>query len=151
MLHHHFFKQTDSNASSNLYDPNPSSRVRPISRRSSYRPHRPHYLLSAFLLFSPAKSFVSWIQQHQCQHSKRRRLIMSLYYDASIILTSSNQHGGSFKSRIYNSKFHKASPAQIYALITEASKWDILLKEVVENAGVLSSEPKVGPNPVDRR
>jgi putative methyltransferase len=69
---------------------------------------------------------------------------MSLYYDASTILTSTaNNQGGSFKSRIYNSKSIKASPAQIYALVTEASKWDILLKEVIENAGLLPSEPKV--------
>lgn len=69
---------------------------------------------------------------------------MSLYYDASTILTSpSNNQGGSFKSRIYNSKSLKASPAQIYALVTEASKWDILLKEVIENAGILPLEPKV--------
>ena len=61
---------------------------------------------------------------------------MSLYYDAASILTSSsNTGGGSFKSRIYSSH-SKASPAQIYALITEASKWDILLKEVIENAGI---------------
>ncbi|EED22354.1 NOL1/NOP2/sun domain protein, putative [Talaromyces stipitatus ATCC 10500] len=71
---------------------------------------------------------------------------MSLYYDASTVLTSSsNNQGGSFKSRIYNSKSLKASPAQIYALVTEASKWDILLKEVIENAGILSSEPKLTP------
>ncbi|EEA26494.1 hypothetical protein TMatcc_005229 [Talaromyces marneffei ATCC 18224] len=71
---------------------------------------------------------------------------MSLYYDASTILTSSsNDQGGSFKSRIYNSKSLKASPAQIYALVTEASKWDILLKEVIENSGILSSEPKLTP------
>jgi 25S rRNA (cytosine2278-C5)-methyltransferase len=70
---------------------------------------------------------------------------MSLYYDASTLLSSSatNTQGGSFKSRIYNNKSLKASPAQIYALVTEASKWDILLKEVIENAGVISLEPKV--------
>ncbi|KUL90401.1 hypothetical protein ZTR_01982 [Talaromyces verruculosus] len=70
---------------------------------------------------------------------------MSLYYDASTILTpSSNNQGGSFKSRIYNSKSLKASPAQIYALVTEASKWDILLKEVIENAGGNSPKYKNG-------
>jgi putative methyltransferase len=69
---------------------------------------------------------------------------MSLYYDAATILSSSAaDQGGSFKSRIYNSKSLKASPAQIYALVTEASKWDILLKEVIEHAGILSLEHKV--------
>lgn len=69
---------------------------------------------------------------------------MSLYYDAATVLSSSTtDQGGSFKSRIYNSKSLKASPAQIYALVTEASKWDILLKEVIEHAGILSLESKV--------
>lgn len=67
---------------------------------------------------------------------------MSLYFDAASILTNSSKSGGSFKSRIYNSRL-KSPPAQIYALITEASKWDIILKEVIENAGILPLEPKV--------
>lgn len=68
---------------------------------------------------------------------------MSLYFDAVSVLTSPSSTGGSFKSRIYSSRNLKANPAQIYALITEASKWDILLKEVIENAGILNLEPKV--------
>ncbi|KAL4806725.1 S-adenosyl-L-methionine-dependent methyltransferase [Aspergillus unguis] len=68
---------------------------------------------------------------------------MSLYYDASSVLTATSSTGGSFKSRLYNSRTLKASPAQVYALITEASKWDILLKEVIDNAGILKLEPKV--------
>ncbi|RMJ28978.1 hypothetical protein PHISP_00189 [Aspergillus sp. HF37] len=70
---------------------------------------------------------------------------MSLYFDAVSILTSPSLAGGSFKSRIYSSRDLKANPAQIYALITEASKWDILLKEVIENAGILNLEPKLSP------
>ncbi|RAL16973.1 rRNA (cytosine-C5-)-methyltransferase RCM1 [Aspergillus homomorphus CBS 101889] len=69
---------------------------------------------------------------------------MSLYYDAVGILTAPTT-GGSFKSRIYNARTLKASPAQVYALIIEASKWDILLKEVIENAGILKLEPKLTP------
>jgi hypothetical protein len=68
---------------------------------------------------------------------------MSLYYDAVNILTSPSPTGGSFKSRIYNERGIKANPAQIYALIIEASKWDTFLKEVIENAGILKLEPKV--------
>lgn len=72
---------------------------------------------------------------------------MSLYYDAATVLSSSAaSQGGSFKSRIYNSKSLKASPAQIYALVVEAAKWDILLKEVIENAGILALESKVHNN-----
>ena len=69
---------------------------------------------------------------------------MSLYYDAASILAGPSA-GGSFKSRIYNARDTKASPAQIYALITESSKWDIVLKEVIENASILDVEPKVSP------
>lgn len=68
---------------------------------------------------------------------------MSLYYDAASILSSDAKVGGSFKSRLYNSKDLKAPPAQIYALVAECAKWDIFLKEVIENAGVLEAERKV--------
>lgn len=72
---------------------------------------------------------------------------MSLYYDAATILTTPSSTGGSFKSRIYNSRGSntKANPAQIYALITETAKWDILLKEVIERADILKLESKVVP------
>ncbi|RDW89825.1 rRNA (cytosine-C5-)-methyltransferase RCM1 [Aspergillus mulundensis] len=70
---------------------------------------------------------------------------MSLYYDAVSILTAPSSTGGSFKSRLYNSRNLKASPAQVYALIIEASKWDILLKEVIDQAGILKLEPKLTP------
>ncbi|KAL4879442.1 S-adenosyl-L-methionine-dependent methyltransferase [Aspergillus karnatakaensis] len=70
---------------------------------------------------------------------------MSLYYDAVSILTTPSSTGGSFKSRLYTSRNLKASPAQIYALITEAAKWDILLKEVIDAAGILKLEPKLTP------
>lgn len=68
---------------------------------------------------------------------------MSLYYDAVSILSSPSPTGGSFKSRIYNSRSLKSSPAQVYALVIEASKWDLLLKDVIENAGILNLESKV--------
>ncbi|RLL95285.1 hypothetical protein CFD26_105542 [Aspergillus turcosus] len=70
---------------------------------------------------------------------------MSLYYDAVSVLTTPSSTGGSFKSRIYSSRNLKSSPAQIYALVIEASKWDILLKEVIEAAGILKQEPKLTP------
>ena len=68
---------------------------------------------------------------------------MSLYFDSVSVLAASSTTGGSFKSRIYSSRSSKSSPAQIYALITEASKWDVLLKEIIENADILSLEHKV--------
>ncbi|KAL1864628.1 hypothetical protein Plec18167_009693 [Paecilomyces lecythidis] len=70
---------------------------------------------------------------------------MSLYYDAVSILTAPSSAGGSFKSRIYNARNLKATPAQVFALIIETSKWDILLKEVIEKADFLHLEPKLTP------
>ncbi|KAJ5167546.1 uncharacterized protein N7482_006327 [Penicillium canariense] len=69
---------------------------------------------------------------------------MSLYFDAVAILTAPST-GGSFKSRIYSARNLRASPAQIYALITEASKWDIVLADVIEKADILSLERKLSP------
>ncbi|OXV09214.1 hypothetical protein Egran_03023 [Elaphomyces granulatus] len=71
---------------------------------------------------------------------------MSLYYDGVAVLTTTPAIGGSFKSRIYSSSNSlKASPAQVFALVTEAAKWDIVLKEVIEKADLLSLEPKLTP------
>lgn len=68
---------------------------------------------------------------------------MSLYFDAvSVLSGSSHDGGGSLKSRIYNGKW-KSPPAQIYALIAEASKWNLVLKEVIDNSGLLTHETKV--------
>lgn len=67
---------------------------------------------------------------------------MSLYFDAEAILTAPST-GGSFKSRIYSARNLRASPVQIYALITEALKWDRVLVEVIERADILALERKV--------
>jgi hypothetical protein len=67
---------------------------------------------------------------------------MSLYFDAEAILTAPAS-GGSFKSRIYSARDLRAKPAQIYALVSEAAKWDTILAEVIENADILSLERKV--------
>lgn len=76
-----------------------------------------------------------------CCETVRKR--MSLYHTAATILSSSSSptSGGSLKSRIYSS--NPRSAPQLYALISEVSKWDILLKEVIEKAGILGLEPKV--------
>lgn len=67
---------------------------------------------------------------------------MALYYDAVTVLTS-GQGQGSLKSRIYGSSSLKSKPAQVFALISETAKYDDLLKEVLDNAGLLKDEPKV--------
>lgn len=68
---------------------------------------------------------------------------MSVYYDAVSVLTDRSSHGGSFISRIYNAQNLKSPPTRISALIFECAKYDIVLKEVIENAGILPLEPKV--------
>ncbi|KAK2751130.1 hypothetical protein FQN57_000205 [Myotisia sp. PD_48] len=67
---------------------------------------------------------------------------MSLYFDAVSVL-SGPANAGSLKSRIYNAQW-KASPAQIYALIIETSKYNLVLKEIIDNSGILAQEPKKG-------
>ena len=59
------------------------------------------------------------------------------------MLTNAEKVGGSLKSRIYDKKDLKSNPAQLFALVTEASKWSGVLKEVVERSGVLKDERKV--------
>ena len=59
------------------------------------------------------------------------------------MLTNVEKVGGSLKSRIYDKKDLKSNPAQLFALVTEASKWSGVLKEVVERSGVLRDERKV--------
>lgn len=69
---------------------------------------------------------------------------MSLYHDAAASLSGAGADaGGSFKARLYANPKLKAPPAQVYALISETAKWDTVLKEVIENAGILQLEPKV--------
>ena len=68
---------------------------------------------------------------------------MSLYYEAADILCNADKAGGSLKSRIYGKKDLKSSPANVYALVSEATKWSAVLKDVVEKSGVLREEKKV--------
>lgn len=65
---------------------------------------------------------------------------MSLYFDATKFLGQSNS---SLKSRVFSEKNLKSQPSQIYALVIEARKWSPLLKEIIDNAALLSLERKV--------
>lgn len=69
---------------------------------------------------------------------------MSLYYEAAAAIANAENVGGSLKSRIYGNKKSKAPPAQIYALVSETTRWSLVLKDVVEKSGVLKLERKVG-------
>ena len=68
---------------------------------------------------------------------------MSLYHEAAAVLANADNTGGSLTSRIFSKKGLKSSPGQIYALIVEASKWSLVLKDVVEKCGLLAAERKV--------
>ena len=68
---------------------------------------------------------------------------MSLYHEAAEILTLSPEAGGNLKTRIFNRKDLKSPQQQIYALALETCKWSAVLKEVIENAGILKLERKV--------
>jgi 25S rRNA (cytosine2278-C5)-methyltransferase len=68
---------------------------------------------------------------------------MSLYYEAAAIISNEDKVGGSLKNRIFNNKGLKSAPAQVFALITEASKWSVVLKDVIKKSGVLKEEKKV--------
>jgi 25S rRNA (cytosine2278-C5)-methyltransferase len=75
---------------------------------------------------------------------------MSLYYETASFLSPASSKKGSLKSRIFKTGSNlKSSPATIYALISETAKYDSLLKEVVDNAGLLALESKVRrPSPL---
>ncbi|KAK5047808.1 hypothetical protein LTR84_006473 [Exophiala bonariae] len=70
---------------------------------------------------------------------------MSVYYDAATILGSESR-AGSLKSRIYDNKLGLGSkPTHLYALISEAAKYDNFLKQVIDAANFLAQEPKLTP------
>lgn len=62
---------------------------------------------------------------------------MSLYYESAPFL-----HQDSLKSRVFSAQL-KSKPKQVYALVSEASKWSSVLKEVVEKSQILTLERKV--------
>lgn len=72
---------------------------------------------------------------------------MALYYETAAVL-SSIEPKGSLKSSIYGSGTIKSQNAsRIYALVSQSSKRDKFLKEVIENAELLYHEPKVCQTP----
>jgi putative methyltransferase len=68
---------------------------------------------------------------------------MSLYYEASAILTNQDKKGGSLKSRVFAAKDLKNPATKVYALLVETLKWSPVLKEVIERSEVLRLERKV--------
>lgn len=74
---------------------------------------------------------------------------MALYYDAATVLGTDLQVG-SLKSRVYDESLGlQSKPAHLYALISETAKYDVLLSEVIENAGLLALEFKVRQIPIE--
>ena len=72
---------------------------------------------------------------------------MSLYHEvACLIRNSTTISHESLKSQIFNNtESRKSPPTKLYALAAEASKWNAVLKEVVERSGILSHEKKLTP------
>lgn len=69
---------------------------------------------------------------------------MSLYYDAApLLLSETGQTLGSLKVRTFGAKNLRSPPKQVYALVSEASKWSQILKEVIEKSQLLQFERKV--------
>lgn len=90
----------------------------------------------------------AWTRSTPRNYSKfRRAAAMSLYYEAAAILANAENIGGSLKSRLFTKKDLKSSPGQIFALIAEASKWSVVLKDVIEKTGLLAEEKKVHIGP----
>lgn len=69
---------------------------------------------------------------------------MALYQEAASIVENAESRNGSLKSVIYSNKAsYRSNATVLFALISEVSKWDVVLKEVIDNTGLLSQEPKV--------
>lgn len=68
---------------------------------------------------------------------------MSLYHEGAEVLLASFTEGGSLKSRVFGRRNIKSKPGQLYALVLETSKWSAILKEVIEESGILPLEKKV--------
>ncbi|KAF2461752.1 S-adenosyl-L-methionine-dependent methyltransferase [Lineolata rhizophorae] len=69
---------------------------------------------------------------------------MSLYQEAAVLLANDEKLGGSLKARIYAKAGLKHGAPQLFALISEATKWSAVLKEVIERCGILDEEKKAG-------
>lgn len=65
---------------------------------------------------------------------------MSLYHETAEILLMSS---GSLRSRVFGKKDLKSQPAQVFALAIESCKWNIVLKEIIENSDFLRLERKM--------
>lgn len=70
---------------------------------------------------------------------------MSLYYETATLIPSIEDKTelGSLKTRVFASKNLKSSRLQVFALLTEASKWSPILKEIIERSQLLDLERKV--------
>ena len=68
---------------------------------------------------------------------------MSLYHEATTLLTNIDNKGGSLKSRVFAAKDLKNPSTKLYALLAESLKWSPILKDVIERSGILKLERKV--------
>lgn len=68
---------------------------------------------------------------------------MSLYYEASDIINKGIGSQSALKHAVYNNKKLKSSPATLFALVSEATKWSEVLSEVIKKSALLNTERKV--------
>lgn len=62
---------------------------------------------------------------------------MSLYYESTPFLYQDSLKSGVFSGQL------KSKPKQVYALVSETSKWSSILKEIIEKSQILTLERKV--------
>jgi len=68
---------------------------------------------------------------------------MSLYYEAATFLAAQLGTDASLTARIYGAKALKSKPAQVFALVSESTKWSSVLSGIIDTAGILRLERKV--------
>lgn len=68
---------------------------------------------------------------------------MSLYYEAVKFLQRPTGSDESLASVVYRAKDLKTKPVQVYALISEATKWSSVLSNVIDSTDLLKQERKV--------
>lgn len=68
---------------------------------------------------------------------------MSLYYEASDIISKGIRSQSALKHAIYDNKKLKSTPATLFALVSEAIKWSEVLSDVIQKSALLNTERRV--------
>lgn len=68
---------------------------------------------------------------------------MSLYYEASDIISKGIRSQSALKHAIYDNKKLKSTPVTLFALVSEAIKWSEVLSDVIQKSALLNTERRV--------